>query len=142
MEYWIILSLIAFFLVGLWNINLMNIKEYSHNHIFTWFRIMFVITGFLSFLSFFFFKPDIKITHLEWKYLIYSGALLFAYQLLLLYIFSTQRSVFPLIIINLNIVLVILYQTFKLKKPIANDLLALLVLYLIIGSAVIYRKHE
>lgn len=141
MEYWILLSLIAFFLVGLWNINLINIKEYSHNHILTWFRIMFVVSGFISLLSFLIYKPDIKLSEIEWKPLIYSGVLLFAYQLLLLYIFSSHPSAFPLVIINLNIVLVMLYQVIKLKKPISNELIVLLVLYLILGSVIIYKKN-
>lgn len=142
MKYWIVLSLIAFFLVGLWNINLINIKKYSHNHILTWFRIMFIVSGFISLLSFLIYKPDIKLSEIEWKPLIYSGVLLFAYQLLLLHIFSSHPSAFPLVIINLNIVLVMLYQVIKLKKTISNDLIALLVLYVILGSMIIYKKNN
>jgi drug/metabolite transporter (DMT)-like permease len=142
MEYWIFLSIISFFLVGLWNINLINIKNYSGNHLLTWFRIMFVITGFLSLLSFLIYKPDIKISEIKWTPLIYSAVLLFAYQLILLYTFSSNASAFPLVIVNLNIILVMLYQIIILNKPISIDLLILMFFYIILGSIIIYKKQQ
>jgi drug/metabolite transporter (DMT)-like permease len=102
---------------------------------------MFIITGFFSLISFLIYKPDIKISEIKWFPLIYSGLLLFAYQLLLLYTFSSNASAFPLVIVNLNIILVMLYQITILNKPISIDLLILMLLYIILGSVIIYKKQ-
>lgn len=141
MDYWILISVLAMFGTALWNINLINIKKYSHNHLLSWFRIVLVISGLLSLLSFTIYKPDIKLNEIEWLPLLYSGILLLAYQLLLLSAFSSSLSAFPLIIINLNVALVFLYQVIRLNKPLSIELLILLLLYILLGSVIIYKKQ-
>lgn len=141
MDYWILISVLAMFGTALWNINLINIKKYSHNHALSWFRIVLVISGLLSLLSFTIYKPDIKLNEIEWLPLLYSGILLLAYQLLLLSAFSSSLSAFPLIIINLNVALVFLYQVIRLNKPLSIELLILLLLYILLGSVIIYKKQ-
>lgn len=140
MEQWILLSILAMFGTALWNINLINVKKYSNHKTLTWFRFVLIIAGILSLFSFVFFKPDININKLKWLPLIYSGMLLMGYQLLLLYAFSSSSSAFPLIIINLNVAIVFLYQVLLMNKPLTLELFILLFLYILIGSIIIYKK--
>lgn len=141
MDQWILWSILAMFGTAMWNINLINIKKHSNNKTLTWFRIVLVVAGILSLISFYFFKPDININELKWLPLIYSGILLLGYQILLLYAFSSSLSAFPLIIVNLNIAIVFLYQVFIMNKPLTMELFILLLLYIVVGSMVIYKKQ-
>jgi len=142
MENFVYISILAMIGTGLWNINLINAKTYSNENIFTWFRIVLIISGILSFLSFIVYRPDIKLNTIRWIPIIYSSILLVAYQTLLLYSFSNSSSAFPLIIINLNVALVFLYQVIFLNKQLSKKLITLIILYILVGSCIIYLKNK
>ena len=147
---WVVWGLIAMFGTSLWNISLMlpsdSIKSDSDLK-FIYMRVILILAGVLAAISFLVPKFSlnnnlIKKAKREFNVplVLFSSALLFIYQSLLLYAFASGGGL-SIVLINLNTLLVVLFGVIFLKEKININIIIAMIIYVLVGGYISYEKN-
>jgi len=147
---WVVWGLIAMFGTSLWNISLMlpsdSIKSDSDLK-FIYMRVILILAGVLAAISFLVPKFSlnnnlIKKAKREFNVplVLFSSALLFIYQSLLLYAFASGGGL-SIVLINLNTLLVVLFGVIFLKEKIIINIIIAMIIYVLVGAYISYEKN-
>ena len=148
---WIFWGLAAAFATSIWGICLMSLPDAiksDTNLKFLYIRCLLIIAGGISFITLL--LPNIGFTNkikdkflknIDYKLLLFSGFVLFAYQTLLIYAFSSGGGLAQ-VLINLNLVLVILFGTIFLKEKINNKIWISIVLFSLVVGYIVYERNN
>lgn len=147
----IILGIIGLLLTSAVNIGFLlpskSIKN-DNNLSILFMRVIFIITGLISFLSFFI--PGLKAnknilsnikTHLDYKLIIYFAVILFLMNIFILLAINKGGPI-SFIIINFNVGIVILFGILFNKDPVDFKLILSLIIFLLVGIYTIIHQNE
>ncbi len=148
---WIILSLTAAFGTAAWNFSLQlidNTIKQDAKLKFIYIRFALIICGIISLISLFLPKIGLskdKFTiikeNINLPILITSGAILFLYQVFLIYSFSSGGSL-AAVIINLNLPILIIASYLFLKQKFDIWIGLGIIIYTLIGSWISWYKYS
>ena len=147
---WVVWGLIAMFGTSLWNISLMlpsNTIKSDSDLKFMYMRVILILSGILAAISFLIPKFSlnnnlIKKAKREFNIplVLFSSALLFIYQSLLLYAFASGGGL-SIVLINLNTLLVVLFGVVFLKEKININIIIAMIIYVLVGAYISYEKN-